>query len=245
MRCLLQRQLLLRVGGLRRTGHHQHVFPPGLVGFVVLHRLAEGGLPDILMELGQLPAQGDAAVGTESAGQIVQRGAQLVGRFVKDGGALFLQKRSKAFLFLLAVHGQKALEHPAGGVLPGHGQRCDAGGSRRHRHYLDAPGQCVPHDHLARVGDAGHARITAQCAALARLNAAQDALTLLQGVLIVADHGLFQAQKVQQLHGHTGVLGGNKVCRAKGGRYARRHIVQIADGRCHDIKSSCHSLPPI
>ena len=49
--------------------------------------------------------------------------------------------------------------------------------------------------------------------------------------LIVADHGLFQAQKVQQLHGHTGVLGGNKVCRAKGGRYARRHIVQIAD-RC-------------
>ena len=64
-------------------------------------------------------------------------------------------------------------------------------------------------------------------------------------VLVVADQRLFDVEMVQQLHGHTGVLGGNKVCRAKGGRYARRHIVQIADGRCHDIKSSCHSLPPI
>ena len=245
LRCLLQRQLLLRVGGLRRTGHHQHILAARLVGLVVLHRLAEGSLPDILVQLCQLPAQGDAAVCAKGIGQIVQRGAQLVGRFVKDGGALFLQKLSQPLFFLLAVHGQKALEHPAGGVLPGHGQRCDAGGSRRYWHYLDAPGQCVPHDHLARVGDAGHARITAQGTALACFNAAQDALTLLQGVLIVADHGLFQTQKVQQLHGHTGVLGGNKVCRAKGGCYARRHIVQIADGRCHDIKSSCHSLPPI
>ena len=164
-----------------------------------------------------------------------------MGGFVEDGGALFLQKLGQPLFFLFAVHGQKALEHPAGGVLPGHGQRGDAGRGRRYRHHFDAPGQRIPHDHLARVGDAGHARITAQGAALARLNAAQDALALLQGVLIVADHGLFQAQKVQQLHGHTGVLGGNKVSRAKGGGHPGRHIVQVADRCCHDIKSSCHS----
>ena len=88
LRCLLQRQLLLRVGGLRRTGHHQHILAARLVGLVVLHRLAEGSLPDILVQLCQLPAQGDAAVCAKGIGQIVQRGAQLVGRFVKDGGCL-------------------------------------------------------------------------------------------------------------------------------------------------------------
>ena len=210
----------------------------------MFHRFAEGGLPDVLVQLGQLAAEGDAAVRTEGVRQVVQCGAQLVGRFVEDDRALFLQKIGQPLLFLLAVHGQKALEHPAGGVLPGDGQRRHAGRRRRHRHHLDAPGQRVPHDHFARVGDAGHSGVTAQRAALPCLDALQNGLTLLQSVLIVADHGLFQAQKVQQLHGHAGVLGGNEVCRAKGGGHPGRHVVQIADGRCHDIKSSCHNLPP-
>ena len=53
---------------------------------------------------------------------------------------------------------------------------------------------------------------------------AQDALTLLQGVLIVADHGLFQAQKVEQLHGHAGVLGGNEIRRAERCRHTGRCV---------------------
>ena len=167
-----------------------------------------------------------------------------MGCFVKDHGALFVQKIGQPFLFLLAVHRQKALEYPAGGVLPGHGQCCDAGRGCRHRHHLDAAGQSVPHDHLTGVGNAGHARIGAQRTALPCLNALQNGLALLQSVLVVADHGLFQAQKVQQLHGHAGVLGGNEVCRAKGGGHPGRHVVQVADGGCHDVKSSCHSYLP-
>ena len=196
------------------------------------------------MELGQLPAQGDAAVCPKGGGQVVQGGAQFVGGFVEDDRALFLQKLGQTLLFLLAVHGQKALEHPAGGVLPGHGQRGDAGRCRRDGHHLDAPGQRVPHDDLARVGNAGHPGVAAQGTALPCLDALQNGFALLQCVLVVADHGFLQAQMVQQLHGHTGVLGGDEIRRAEGRCYPGRHIVQIADGRGHDVKSSCHNLPP-
>ena len=102
------------------------------------------------------------------------------------------------------------------------------------------PGQCVPHDDLARVGDAGHTGVGAEGAALARLDAAQDAFALLQCVFVVADHRLFQAQIVQQPHGHAGVLGGHEVRRAKSGGDAGRHIIKVADGGCDDIKSTGH-----
>ena len=69
---------------------------------------------------------------------------------------------------------------------------------------------------------------------------AQDAFALLQCVFVVADHRLFQAQIVQQPHGHAGVLGGHEVRRAEGGGHAGRHVVQIADGGCHDIKNTGH-----
>ena len=202
--------------------------------------LPEGGLPDLFVELGQLTAEGDAPLRAEGVHEVVQRRAQLVGGFVEDDGPLFTQKLSKTLFFLLPVHRQEALEHPAGGVLARDGQRRHAGGRRRDRHDFDAPGQRVPHDDLARVRDAGHSGVRAEGAVLARLNTAQDTLAFLQCVLVVADHRLFQAQIVQQPHGHAGVLGGHEVRRAEGGGHAGRHVVQIADGGCHDIKNTGH-----
>ena len=197
--------------------------------------LAQRRFPDLLVELGQLPAEGDAPVLAKGGGQVVQRGAQFVGCLVKDDGPLLAQQLGQTLLFLLPVHGQKALKHPAGGVLPRDGQCRDAGRGGRHGHYFDAPGQRVPHDDLARVGDAGHSGVRAEGAVLPRLDAAEDALAFLEGVLIVADHGLFQAQKVEQLHGHAGVLGGNEIRRAERCRHPGRHVLQIADGSCHDV----------
>ena len=45
----------------------------------------------------------------------------------------------------------------------------------------------------------------------------------------------FQAQKVEQLHGHAGVLGGNEIRRAERCRHTGRHVLQVADGSCHDV----------
>ena len=47
---------------------------------------------------------------------------------------------------------------------------------------------------------------------------------------------------VQQLQGHAGILGGNKIRRAKCSRHPRRHIVQVANGRGNNIQNSGHGV---
>ena len=187
------------------------------------------------MQLGQFPAEGDAPLGAKSRREVVQRGAQLVGRFVEDDRPLLALQLGQPLPLLLFVHGQEPLEHPAGGILAGDRQRRDAGRCGRHRHHPDAPRQRIPHDDLAGVGDAGHPGVRAEGAVLARLDAAEDALALLQGMLVVADHRFFQAEEVEQLHGHAGVLGGDEVRRAEGRRHAGRHVIEIADGGRDDV----------
>ena len=152
---LFQRQALFGLGS-RRSGHDQNVFAARLVPGVVGLCLAEGGLPDLLMQLGQFPAEGDAPLGAKSRREVVQRGAQLVGRFVEDDRPLLALQLGQPLPLLLFVHGQEPLEHPAGGILAGDCQRRDAGRCGRHRHHPDAPRQRIPHDDLAGVGDAGH-----------------------------------------------------------------------------------------
>ncbi len=62
---LLQCQLFFGFGG-GRTGHHKNIFAAGLIGIMGLG-LAQRRLPDLLVELGQLPAEGDAPVGPKAA----------------------------------------------------------------------------------------------------------------------------------------------------------------------------------
>ena len=166
-----------------------------------------------------------------------------MGRLVKDHGPPLGQQFGQAFFFLAALHGQKTLKDPAAGVLSGDGQRSDAGAGPGHRHHRDAPLQCVPDDDLAGVRDAGHTGIRAQSAALPRLDPAQDAFALLQGVFVVADQRLFQTQVVQKPQGDTGVLRRNKIHCPKGGRHPGRHIVQVADGGGNQVESSGHEKP--
>ena len=49
--------------------------------------LCQGSAADLLVELGQLPTQGDTAVRAEGGGEVLQRGEELVGSLVKEYGA--------------------------------------------------------------------------------------------------------------------------------------------------------------
>ena len=202
------------------------------------------GFHDLLVQLGQLAAQADRAPAAKSGSQIVQRGAQFVRCFVKNQRAGFVLQKGEPGAALLFRHGQKALKHKVGGGLPAGGQRRHAGGRPRHRHDPDAALVCFAHDLLAGVADAGHPGIAAQGAVFARLNALQDRLTVVQGVFVIADHRLFQAQMVQKPQCDAGILGGDKIRRAEGRRHAGRHIVQIADGCCHQIQSPAQNVTP-
>ena len=88
-------------------------------------------------------------------------------------------------------------------------------------------------DLFAGVADAGHTGIAAQGAILPGLDAVQDGLAVVERVLIVADHRLFEAQMVEQPQRDAGVLSRDKVRQAEGSRHTRRHVIQIAD-RCGD-----------
>ena len=97
---------------------------------------------------------------------------------------------------------------------------------------------------FAGVADAGHTGVTAQRAVLPRLNALQNGLAVVQSVLIVADHRLFQPQMAQQPQGHAGILGGDEIRQTEGSRHAGRHIVQIANRRGNQIQSSGQNKNP-
>ncbi len=86
-------------------------------------------------------------------------------------------------------------------------------------------------DLLAGVADAGHTGIAAQGAILPGLDAVQDGLAVVERVLIVADHRLFEAQMVEQPQRDAGVLSRDEVRQAEGSRHTRRHVIQIADRR--------------
>ena len=72
MRCLFQGA----DGGVLRRGarQDQDEFPFGCCLTVPLRSLAQCGADHFLVELGQLPAQGDPAVRTEDGGHIFQSG---------------------------------------------------------------------------------------------------------------------------------------------------------------------------
>ena len=68
------------------SGHHKDVFALGGVLLVIGHGLGQGETQDLLVELGQFPAQGDPAVRAEGLHQVIQCGAELVRGFVEDHG---------------------------------------------------------------------------------------------------------------------------------------------------------------
>ena len=94
----------------------------------------------------------------------------------------------------------------------------------------------IPHNYLAGVGNGGHAGVRAQGTGFTGLYARQNPFaTLFEVVLVITYHRLFQPQVVQQLQCHAGVLCRNEICAGKRRRRSGRHIIQIADGRCHQI----------
>lgn len=86
-------------GGLpgRAARHHQHVFSLGGVFLVIGRHFSQGGAHSLLVELRQLPAQGHPAARAEGLPQVLQRGAQLVGRLVEDHGPLLVFQRVQPF----------------------------------------------------------------------------------------------------------------------------------------------------
>ena len=61
-------------------------------------------------------------------------------------------------------------------------------------------------------------------------------------VLMASGQRRVNVKNGQELLRHAGILGGNKIRRAKCSRHPRRHIVQVANGRGNNIQNSGHGV---
>ena len=240
-----QKQPLLQRGPLRLLllgpPDDQHELPLGTLLLIPGGGLAQGGAENLLVELGQLPAQRDPPV-PESGQQIVQRRPQAVGSLIKDQRPLLPQQTLEPFPPLGLVRRQEPLEGEPPCGQPADRQRGDQRAAPRHRLDRHPAFRAETHQVLPRVGDGGGARVRHQGAALPRLNPAEDGGP--RGVAVVAvvgRHGLFQPQVVQQLHRHPGVLGGQEVRLLQRLRRPAADVPQVADGRGHQVQRSAHS----
>ena len=135
-----------------------------------------------------------------------------MGRLIEDHGPLLPPERVQVAAAVLLVHSKEPLKGEASRGLPRGRQGGDQGtgsGDGHHRHaVLGAQG----HQILSRVGDGGGTRIGNQCAVFPGQQPLQDTLAaVFRVVAVVGDHGLFQLQMVEELHGHPGIFGGNEV----------------------------------
>ena len=63
---------------------------------------------------------------------------------------------------------------------------------------------------------------------------------MVQRMVIVADHRLFQAEVVEQPQRDAGILSRHEIGQAEGGRHPRGHIVEVADRRRNQVQCSGH-----
>ena len=193
------------------------------------------------MELGQLPAEGHAAVRAEGGGEIVQRRPKLMGGLMEDHRPLFVLQAFQVGLTILLVHRQKALKGKASRGQAGHSQSVHKGAGPRDRHHGNVLGGALGHQLLPWVADGRGPGVRDQGAALAGQQAVHQFISAGVGVVaVIAHHGFLDAQVVEQLHRHAGVLGGDEVHRLQRLRRPGRKIPQVPNGGGDQIQRPSH-----
>ena len=165
-------------------------------------------------ELTKLPAQADGPVRAEGLQQILQGGGQLVGGFIEDHGPLLLFETLQMLPAALLGGGQEALEAEPPGGLAGNAESGDGGTGAGNGTDLDSGSHALLDQILAGIGNGGTACIGDLGAGLTGQDPLYDLITFDSlVVLIVAHKAFFNAQVVQKLQGHPGILSGDEIHR--------------------------------
>ena len=228
---------------------HQRVFalvPAALVQQLLLHLRGRAAVA-ALVQLAEIVAEAEPAAGP-GLDQKVQQIHDALRTFVEGEGAgvgaaeLFEQA---AALGVFAR--EEAVEQEARQVEAGDRQRRDRRAAAGHADHRDAGLYGGADQLVARVGDAGRARVGDDGDAFACEHLADEVLGLAVLVEFVVRHQLVaDAQQVQQHHRAAGVLGCDDVDIRQDLDAAGRHIPRIADGRGDNIEFSgllIHAFP--
>ena len=182
------------------------------------------------MELGQLPAEGGLPV-PQDLQEVREGGPQAVGGLVEDHGALLPDQGREALPALLPPHGEEALKGEAPRSKPADRQGGDQGTAPRDGLHGHALRRAELHQGLAGIADGGGPGVGDQGAGLPGQEPGENGRAR-RGliVLVVAHQGLFDAEVVEELQGHPGVLGGDEVRPGQGLHRPGTEVPQVADG---------------
>jgi hypothetical protein len=195
----------------------------------------------LLVQLRQLATEARPPARSERGGEIRERGADAIGRFVEDHGGALVAQRADQLLARAGLARGEAEEQEAIARQP----RADERGQRRRRSRddLDLRTACHGGGHgaRARIGDAGHAGLADHGHALTGRERGDQLLRPHGLVALEQRHdppaGIDRAMEIrvreQRLRGAR-VLGGDHVGLAQHARGAEREILEVADRRAHD-----------
>ena len=141
------------------TSHDQDHLSPGGIFPQGTHDVADGAPPDLLMLLGQFPAESHEPTGAEDLLKILHSLINAVGGLVEDHGPLLAAQGAQMPQPFLMSAGKKSLIAEAVGRQAGEGQGIQhrAGAGRTGDRYASFDGP--PDDGHTRIIDGRHARI--------------------------------------------------------------------------------------
>ena len=155
---------------------------------------------------------------------------------MKDHGARFFFQRIQMLPAAFPIDREETLKGEPPGGQTADSQSVDGGAAAGNGPDFHAVFRTQPHQILTGIGDGRGAGVRYQSAGFSPQQPAQDSLPGGDVVVfVVAYQRLFDAEMVQQLYGHAGVLRGNKIRVFQGLCRPRRKISQIADGGSDQI----------
>ena len=168
-----------------------------------------------------------------------------MGRLVEHHGPRFAGQLLQRGAALALAGGQEALEGETPGVQTRYGQRGDGGAAAGYGLHRHAVFGAQRHQLLPGIADSRRTGVRYQRAGLACQQPGQNGLSRRRPVvLVIADQRLFDVEVIQQLDGHAGVLGGDKVRLRQRLHGAGGEVPQIADGRGDQIQHTSHCITP-
>jgi len=238
-------QLLLLPDRRRRRGppEHQGALPQRRNGAEVGQGRRHRGADLLLMALGELPGDPQGAV-TEQLQQILQERHQPMGRLEQHDRALLLREGQQG----TAARGQAGRQESLEAEAPrGQAAAHQGGGDRagpRHAHHRMAGGAGGGHQRLARIGDAGQARVADHGHGLTRRQGRQQ--LGFAGALVVlmeAQQPAADAEPLQQQAAAARVLAGDPVHPLQHPPRPGREVIAVADRGAHQIEHPRRGLP--
>lgn len=222
--------------------HHQGDLPPDLNVFQAAQHLANPPAQDLLVNLGQLPCQGDPPVAQDFQ-EILERLNQPVGGFEENQCSGEASQRLQDGPPLAALPREEPCEGVPVGWKARDNQRSGDRARPRDRNNRNTFGDGPLDEHAAGVGDRRHPGVGEEGDGLPCAETGEEPFCALPLVVcMVAHQGLGKVVPGEELARPAGVLAGDEIHLLKDAQGAQGDILKVPNGGPHDVQLPRHLI---